>query len=519
VVTTRTKSTIKALQLLGNSVRGLDFGNWRLAYNTICIPTLTYGAPIWFRGQLKHIKALQAVQNAAVVVIAGAFCSTPREPLQQLMAIPPIQVRLGKLFTNAAIRLLSLPPNSPVLHRLGPDWSSREGSGVPLPYNTPARRPDTCIRRLSKHAPVESRSPPCFDHPPWRRCTPPTERFSTTHNPCRGEERSRTLAEIRRLHQARPGPLLIYCRGAGPNPTHTSPQWTGAAVAFWNGTEIGHLASVIGQHASHRDAAFQALVEATTLAKNLLITFPLASVIIYTADHFIIPWCQTTDRHENAKACRAVCNTVADILFTHEATTISIKWIPGHNKFHPLNRLLEIATATAARETERAPQPAAATITALKVATRNKALTEWEEIWRKEPRRSPVYRALHHPPSGEPPEFVVGIASAARPVFCTAIRLLTEHAFTGEYNARHRPRAPDPHGCQCGRVMLQTPTHVVCECHLLREARERTLRPSVADLSPNIIFGTTTGGKALAHFIEETQTCMRPRRRDPEDHG
>jgi hypothetical protein len=39
----RTKGTIKALQLLGNSVRGLDHGNWRLAYNGICLPALTYG--------------------------------------------------------------------------------------------------------------------------------------------------------------------------------------------------------------------------------------------------------------------------------------------------------------------------------------------------------------------------------------------------------------------------------------------------------------------------------------------
>jgi Reverse transcriptase (RNA-dependent DNA polymerase) len=77
VVSSRTKSTLKALQLLGNSVRGLDHGSWRLAYNAICIPTLTYGAPIWFKNQQKHIKALQAIQNAAVVVITGAFRSTP----------------------------------------------------------------------------------------------------------------------------------------------------------------------------------------------------------------------------------------------------------------------------------------------------------------------------------------------------------------------------------------------------------------------------------------------------------
>ena len=94
VVTARTKSTLKALQLLGNSVRGLDQGNWRLAYNAICIPVLTYGSPIWFQNQQKHIKTLQAVQNTAVVVITGAFCSTPCKPLHQLMAILPIQIYL-----------------------------------------------------------------------------------------------------------------------------------------------------------------------------------------------------------------------------------------------------------------------------------------------------------------------------------------------------------------------------------------------------------------------------------------
>jgi hypothetical protein len=67
--------------------------------------------------------------------------------------------------------------------------------------------------------------------------------------------------------------------------------------------------------------------------------------------------------------------------------------------------------------------------------------------------------------------------------------------------------------------MLQTLIHVVCECHLLKDACKHTLRPSIADLSPDIIFGITVGGKALVHFIEEMQTCMRLRRRNPEDHS
>jgi hypothetical protein len=116
---------------------------------------------------------------------------------------------------------------------------------------------------------------------------------------------------------------------------------------------------------------------------------------------------------------------------------------------------------------------------------------------------------------------MMGIAKAPRAVFCTAIRLLTEHAFTGEYSARHRPRAPDPHSCQCGRVALQTPSHVIFHCVLFQDACDRHLRTVDQYLSPFILFGTKEGGEAFAKFIEDSQACIRPRRQDPppEDHG
>jgi hypothetical protein len=179
-------------------------------------------------------------------------------------------------------------------------------------------------------------------------------------------------------------------------------------------------------------------VDVTTLARDMLTTSPAPSVVIYTADHFVIPWCQTTDRHENVKACRAVCNTIAEVLFTHAEVVLSIKWIPGHSNFHPLTRLVEVATSVA-REAAPNLQLTPTTVAALQAATVTKAISEWEQVWFKDPRQNPAYQALHHPLSGKPPEFMAGIATAARPIFCTAIRLLTEHTFTGEYNARHWP--------------------------------------------------------------------------------
>jgi len=48
IMCNRARATIKALQLLGNSVRGLDHARWKLAYNAICLPVLTYGCQLWY---------------------------------------------------------------------------------------------------------------------------------------------------------------------------------------------------------------------------------------------------------------------------------------------------------------------------------------------------------------------------------------------------------------------------------------------------------------------------------------
>jgi hypothetical protein len=194
------------------------------------------------------------------------------------------------------------------------------------------------------------------------------------------------------------------------------------------------------------------------------------------------------DRHDNANACKAVYNLIADMLFTLTDTTVSIHWVLGSGSFLLLKRLAKVATMAA---TMAGPdlQPHPATITALCLTTKLKSITEWELIWQKDPHRNPVYCTLHHPPNGSLPEFMQGIVDSACPVFYMAVRLLTEHAFTGEYNTRHRPCVPNPHNCQCSCTNMQTPLHVILDCHLFREAQEHFLRPATADLSINMIFG------------------------------
>jgi hypothetical protein len=261
-------------------------------------------------------------------------------------------------------------------------------------------------------------------------------------------------------------------------------------------------------------------VLAAELAKLTLASSPSLSVLIYTADHLVLPYCQITDRHDNAAACRTVCSFITDSLVSHPDTSITLQWMPGTASFQPLKRIQEIAIEAAARVPQGEAVLTSPTIPALRDISRRKAFLDWEEEWRANPRRSPVHRALIHPPSGETPDFMAGIAKSSRLVFCTAVRLLTEHAFTGEYNLRHRTHTQDPHDCQCG-YNLQTASHVITECPLFQAARERHLLPIIPDLSPYIIFGSRMGGEALVKFIEMSQACLRPRNRDPppEDHG
>src|SRR5882757_509047 len=106
VMCNRAQASLKALQLLGNSVRGLDQAKWRLAYNAICLPVLTYGCQLWYSGkQVGLVKKLQIVQNDAVKLILGTFQTTPHEPLHQLLNILPMDLHLNMLLQKTVFRL------------------------------------------------------------------------------------------------------------------------------------------------------------------------------------------------------------------------------------------------------------------------------------------------------------------------------------------------------------------------------------------------------------------------------
>jgi hypothetical protein len=48
IMCNRARASIKALQVLGNTIRGLSMANWRLVLNAVCLPVLAYGSQLWY---------------------------------------------------------------------------------------------------------------------------------------------------------------------------------------------------------------------------------------------------------------------------------------------------------------------------------------------------------------------------------------------------------------------------------------------------------------------------------------
>jgi hypothetical protein len=161
-------------------------------------------------------------------------------------------------------------------------------------------------------------------------------------------------------------------------------------VAYHQGQEVGHRTSVPGQNASARDTAFQALADAASLAKDLLVgSSSPSSILILTADHLVLPYCQITDCHNNAMTCRTICDSVSAIA-AHTTTTLSISWIPSKISFRLLECLMTIGVEAAAQATldflTTAPMP-----NALQTKAWQTAINDWESVWLEDPHTNPAY--------------------------------------------------------------------------------------------------------------------------------
>ena len=117
-------ASLKSLQILGSSHCSLSMANWRLVFNAVCLPVLSYGCQLWAHSSKYKllVKKVQLVFNEGVKVISGAFHAAPHELLHELLQIFPVWHLLDKLTHTSALRLYQVPHESQLLHHLGAEW-------------------------------------------------------------------------------------------------------------------------------------------------------------------------------------------------------------------------------------------------------------------------------------------------------------------------------------------------------------------------------------------------------------
>jgi hypothetical protein len=180
IMCNRVHASIKALQVLGSSHRGLSMANWRLVFNAVCLPVLSYGCQLWANSPkvASLMKKVQLVFNEGVKVISGAFHTAPREPLHEILRVLPARHFLEKLIHTSALRLYRVPRGSQLMSRLGHEWDSSVQTGtdwvLPGPLASTSRngsglskqRP-TALEALGARVPAEAPRADVVAVAPW----------------------------------------------------------------------------------------------------------------------------------------------------------------------------------------------------------------------------------------------------------------------------------------------------------------------------------------------------------------
>jgi ribonuclease HI len=512
IMANRGACKVAGLRMLGNTVRGLSHRHLRHLYKAVVIPTITFGAPVWFTGirQKMLVQKLEKVQNNMLRQICGAFRTSPVAALQAIASIPPLSLQLHHLRRGMATRLLKLQHNSTLLSRLPAAWRSNT---APL-HNTPIDGINTRRKKLNKTnldrisdlvEPQSEKTLP-FAAPPWRvrlrsherfHLHPPDSSRYTTKEDKRDrkkKEKERVLEEINRL-RTQPDTIRVFTDGS-----LSEGRWmrAGSGVSAW----------VRNRKAFER--AVTSRTQATSYdAEMYALTLGLGAAIEYAKRH---------DLHHIAifSDCASALQAITDytpkpaqylsILFTQKALAflnnpanrISLHWTPSHCGIEGNERADELAKiATRPNRPIVFPAPS---IAFHKAYSKHYMAEEWNKEWKTTREKLHLFRpAATHPPSLRP-SLMFRSLSNKKEVFGRMTQMMTGHGYIGEYYKRFH--IDDDTQCNTDKC-LQTRQHIIAECSKFRQHR-RELKKVSHNMSLQVLLGSRKGLRAMATFIEES---------------
>ena len=513
-----TRSTIRALSILGNSVRGLDFANWRRVFHSLILPILTYGFPLYSsQSCIKGIlDILQVAQNDTVRKISGCFKTTPIIPLHFLIAIPPIKHTIKKLTSQFKIRIANLPPT----HLLRTITTFNPVADWHLSTN-----PDTALTCL---LPLH---PPFFtfpSHPSQSKWVHPQVRDKTVLpiNPMT-KEYTRSL-----IHSPSPNSYSIFIRIL----TVPSPPFA-AGFIVRRGERLVHSGTSMAP--TRPRALLQALLQ------GLMYASFSNEIQIFLPDRSISKSIFSTSKHSFLFLTHALIDQMIFFLSAHPLHLItfhrySVKWagLPGKTVFQEFTEWEQHVTF---------PLPPHSLL-----RPKDVLLQDLQEEYIQTIRASCIWQSITLPDSRPPPFILGALSHKDRHTFASAVQLASNHAFTKWYLDQFRRGADDNNICPCSdptppspsgsfwsdtsgynrlmaeflatprdslpchqrqwprlrrQIFYNTINHVLYTCPLHTSPRHRIfgLRPS-----KEFIFGTFEGGSQLGAFQRATNRLLQP---------
>ena len=475
---TRARSTVLTLGVLGNSIRGISYANWRRVFHSIILPTLTYGAPLWYSGiaQKGLIGPLQVAQNDALRKMCGVFRTTPVDPLHHVANILPIQYRLRVACDTFTARIKALPPS----HLL-----------LTITARLDQRRP-SIPTALTAVLPTSRTYVP--DAPPWARVWSHPRCILLLPAPFPGLLPDRLSIFIYPLFLPdRPSACFLIYRGSDliASRSHTESTllrslFRSLTVAAGLCTSLEHLPTFFYLPTSLTACPLFSLRKHSYLPFSTALTDALSS-LLDEGDHTI--------RFQSFMA-RKPKKSPRDLT----RRPFSTSW-PGI-------RPSAITPFLTADIEPLHPPPSTPAVTAYAKWAADYAVTGHSPAWKAcSPSQGPSFTI----------PFLEGVLPlASRRLLCTCIQLLFDHAFTASYSDRFRPSSGDNTDCPCGRTYItrdglslpfrNTLHHGLFHCHDHDEARDAHLPFTSLDA----IFTSARGGAALCRFIHASQAFLRP---------
>lgn len=490
-LSTRARSILGGMRMLGNTVRGLSVIHARTLINACIIPILTYGSLLWRQNRnfKSLVKPLQLVQNEACRWVTGAFRSAPVEALQHLAALPPIAFRIQRFAANFAAKLRSLPLSSHIARRLPAEFDS---SSVDTAHPTPLS-PINSIAAFT-HPDAEFRTP--YIIMPWEGL----DRFDIRVERHLPDDRSkkdyaRDLKRRLARDHAAGDTLELYVDGSSF--VHKGCRKVGWSwILFRNGRDIASAKGAFGPRATNYDGEAWALSLGLNHALKEAHSAGDPHLHVICDNAGLIQSLFARNPKGASSAVDTSTRALIDYLSSHPDFKIELTWTPSHMGVFGNERADRLAKSGASSK----PAPVFnRTSDFIRHRAKTSVLRNWNSQWCHFKRTHPTSiasQALAFPPRLKLHPFHAKPGRRRR-YHTQLIRAITGHGRHAYF--LHRIGSIDSPACPCGAPIQDIP-HIFQSCPRHKAGR-KFLRGVSKSLNLAHIFSTTKGLKAALEFL------------------